>query len=118
LLAIDDEEVAVLVDPTHVPRVEPPVPDRVGRVLVAVPIALHHVVAADDDLADLALVDVLAVVVDDLHLDALDRSADRAGLALAVGVVEGGHRRTLREAVALEHLAAEGLFEAAHELDG
>jgi hypothetical protein len=28
--------------------------------------------------------DVLAVVVDDLHLDAGDRGADRAGLALAV----------------------------------
>ena len=37
-----------------------------------------------------------------LHLDALDRRADRADLALLVGVVEGGDRRGLRQAVALE----------------
>ena len=47
----------------------------------------------------------------------LDRGADRTGLALAVGVVEGGHRRGLRQAVALEHLAAERLLEAAQHLD-
>ena len=38
---------------------------------------------------------LVAVLVDDLHLDALDRGADRAGLALAVGVVERRHRRGL-----------------------
>ena len=58
--------------------------------------------------------DVVAVVVDDLHLDALDRRADRARLALAVGVVERRHRRGLRQAVALEDLAAERVLEAAH----
>src|SRR3712207_9402546 len=52
----------------------------------ALPI-FHDVVALDDDLAHLALRDVLAVLVDDLHLDAGDRRADRAGLALLVRVV-------------------------------
>ena len=52
-----------------------------------------------------------------LHLDALDRRADRAGLALAVGMVERRDRRRLRQAVALEHLAAERLLEAAQDLD-
>jgi hypothetical protein len=92
LLAVDDEEVAVLVDPRHVARVEPAVLDRLGGRIVLAPVALHHVRALDGDLADLALVDLLAVLVDDLHLHALDRRADRADLALAVGVVEGGDR--------------------------
>ena len=61
--------------------------------------------------------DLVAVVVDELHLAALDRRPDRAGLALAVGMVERGDRRRLAEAVALEHLAAEALLEAAQDLD-
>src|SRR5829696_7900146 len=109
LLAVDDEEVAVLVDLRHVPGAEPAVAhDLLGGVL-AVPVALHHVVALDRDLADLALLDLVAVVVDDLHLDALDRRADRARLALPVGVVERRHRRGLRQAVTLEDRAAERL---------
>jgi hypothetical protein len=52
-----------------------------------------------------------------LWLDAVDRRADRTGLALAVGVVERGDRRGLREAVALEDLAVERLLEPAHQLD-
>ena len=56
----------------------------------------------------------MGVVVDDVHLDAVDRQADRAGHALAIAAVEGRDRRGLREAVALEDLAidaacAEGL---------
>ena len=119
LLAVDDEEVAVLVDLGHVAGLEPAVlVDGLLRLLLALPVALHHVVALDGDLADLALVDLVAVVVDHLHLDALDRGADRAGLALLVGVVERRHRRGLAQAVALEHVAAEGLLEALHDLDG
>ena len=47
----------------------------------------------------------LPSLVDDLHLDALDRRADRARLALPVGMVEAGDRRGLRQPVALEDLA-------------
>ena len=89
---------------------QPSFDDLVGGVL-AVPVALHHVVAADRDLAHLALLDRLAVVVDDPHLDALDRRADRARLALLVGVVERGDRRGLGEPVALEDDRVEGLLE-------
>src|SRR3954454_14535718 len=118
LLAVDDEEVAVLVDAGHVARVEPAVVQDLLRGVVAVPVALHQVVAADRDLADLALAHLVAVLVDDLHLDALDRRPDGARLALLVGVVEGRDRRGLRQAVALEDLAAERLLEAAQDLDG
>ena len=61
--------------------------------------------------------DLVVVLVDDLHLDPFDRGADRARLALHAGVVGAGDRRGLREAVALEHDRAEGLFEAAQDLD-
>jgi hypothetical protein len=47
-----------------------------------VPVALHDVVAADGDLADLADGHLVAVEVDALHLAAGDGHADRAGLAL------------------------------------
>ena len=118
LLAVDDEEVAVLVDLAHVAAVEPAVDDGLLGRLLAVPVALHDVVALDDDLADLALLDLVAVVVEQLHLDALDRRADGADLALLVGVVEGGDRRGLAQPVALEDLAVERLLEAAHQLAG
>jgi hypothetical protein len=61
--------------------------------------------------------ELIAGLVDDAHLDALDRHADRAGLALAIAAVERGDRRGLREAVALEDLAAELLLEGMHDLD-
>src|SRR4051812_47432316 len=55
LLAVDDEEVAILVELRHVAGVEPaPAHDLLRRVGPA-PVALHDVVAADADLADLAL---------------------------------------------------------------
>jgi alkylation response protein AidB-like acyl-CoA dehydrogenase len=68
-------------------------------------------VTADGDLADAIL------LVEQAHLDAVDREADRAGLSLAVAAVEGGDRRGLREAVPLGDLAAELLLERAHDLD-
>src|SRR5215210_2852925 len=116
LLAVDDEEVAVLVHAGHVAGVEPAAAHAVLRGLGPAPVALHDVVAADDDLADLARRQVVVVVVDHLHLDALDRRADRARLALAVGVVERGHRRRLAQAVPLEDDAAELVLEGAHDL--
>ena len=102
LLAIDDEEVPVLVGLGDVAGLEPPLAvDRLGRRVRSVPVALHHVVSADHDLADLAGRHVVAVVIDDLHLDALDRRTDRTRLALVVGMVEGRHRRGLAQPVAL-----------------
>ena len=53
LLPVDDVVVAVGVHPGHVAGAEPSVGDRLGGGLGLVPVALHHVVAADGDLADL-----------------------------------------------------------------
>src|ERR1700757_1653428 len=54
LLAVDDEEVAVRIDPRDVAGVKPAVADRLPGRVAAPPVALHDVVALDDDLADLA----------------------------------------------------------------
>src|SRR5580700_12089765 len=53
LFPVHDVEVAVGVDAGQVAAVEPAVADRLGGGLGAVPVALHHVRPADDDLAHL-----------------------------------------------------------------
>ena len=97
LLAVDDVEVAVVVDAPDVAGAEPAVGvDRGRRRVGTAPVALHHVVPADGDLA----------AVQQAHLDAVHGQADRAGLALAVAAVEARDRRRLRQPVALEHRTA------------
>ena len=82
-----------------------------------VPVALHHVVAANGDLAHLALGHIGPSVAEEPELHPVDGCSDRAGLALAVGVVERGDRRGLRQSVALEDDAPEGRLEAPEDLD-
>src|SRR3954453_20043837 len=72
-----------------------PSPSRTGGRVGPAPVALHDVVAADRDLADVTPRDRGALLVDHPHLDAVEREADRARLALAVAVVERGDRRGL-----------------------
>src|ERR1017187_6501743 len=117
LLAVDDEEVALLVDPPEVAGVKPAVLDRLAGRGGALPIALHHVRAADHDLADLVHRTLVAMLVDDLHLHVLDRRSNRPRLALAIGIVKRSDRRCLGESIALEHLAVERTIEAAQYLD-
>ena len=77
LRAVLDEHVAGLVDGRHVAGVQPAVANRGrGRLGVAV-VAVHHRVAADDDLADLLAVgpDVAPLGVDDPDADTGDRPA-------------------------------------------
>src|SRR5690349_3157449 len=77
LLAVDDVEVAFLVHPSEIAGAEPAIRGRYlggGRWLS--PIALHDVVAADGDLADVADRQVGPVVSHDSHLHSVDRDAD------------------------------------------
>src|SRR5438128_4967575 len=53
LLAIDDEDVPLLVLLADIARIEPAVADHIRRVLGLVPIAAHHLRALHADLADL-----------------------------------------------------------------
>ncbi len=60
---------------SDVAGVQPPVGvDGLGGGLGVVEVADHHLVAARDDLARLAGGQVVAVDVDDLHLDAVERA--------------------------------------------
>src|SRR6202012_3265456 len=94
LLAIDDEIATLLVDASHVAGLEPPIGvDRLGGRFRTPPVPLHHVVPGYRDLAAPAGGGLAAVVVDKLQFDAADRSADRAGGALTIGMIEARHRR-------------------------
>src|SRR5207249_7242829 len=110
LLAIDDEDVALLVAAADVAGVEPAVADDVGRVLRLVPVAPHHLRAANADLADLSIGKRLraGLEVDDLVLRAGNHSPDRFehGRVYWVGV---RYRRGLGETVALDDRFADAL---------
>ncbi len=91
-----------------------------GRLRVLV-VGLHHVVAADDDLADVVRAWRQRSVggVDDAYLHPPHRLADGEHLALVGTQVERGRARGLREAVPLEdHHARELLLEGPDDLTG
>src|SRR5207249_11993600 len=93
LLAIGDVQVAVGVDEADVARLQPPVLDGRLRGDLVAEVALHDVVAADDELAGLTGRHVVAVVVDDTHVDAGERLADGGGDHLGgVGVTAHADR--------------------------
>src|SRR4051812_32008426 len=77
--AVDDRDVAVLVDDPDVAGVEPAVAKGLGCCFGAFVVALHHVWAANDDLASVTARDVVVILIDALDLDAKDRLADGAG---------------------------------------
>ena len=111
LHAVDEEEVPVVVDHGDVARAQPTVGgERARGCLGIVPVTGEHVRTLHPDLAGVADEDVVAVGVDEAHLHAGERQADRAGLG--AGARRGGdHRRGLGEAVALGDRHAE---DAAH----
>ncbi|BFO22469.1 hypothetical protein SHKM778_88570 [Streptomyces sp. KM77-8] len=85
LHAVDDEEPAVLVNVADVAGVQPAVlVDHGGGGVGAAEVALHHLRAADEDLAGRADAEVLAggVEGDDAHLGAGDQLADGPGRRL------------------------------------
>jgi len=90
--ALHEREPAVVVGDAHVAGVQPPAGEHaLGRVRIA-PVAGEDVGAAHEDLAGVAREDVLAVGVDQPHLDAGQRGSDRAD-ARACGHRAGRHDR-------------------------
>src|SRR5262249_42005886 len=75
LLAVHDRDVAILVHRREVAGVEPAVAQGLGGRLRLLPIALHNVLAATDELAYHARRHLAAVCVHDLDLDAGNRLA-------------------------------------------
>ena len=74
---VDDVDVSLLIDLGHVPTVHPPVPQRLSSALGVPEIALHHVGAAENNLAPLSDGDILAVGVHHPHVHRIRRLAAR-----------------------------------------
>src|SRR5207253_1208584 len=89
LLAVDDEEVAILVHANDVARVQPAVPQRKGRLVRSAPITVHQVRPTNAELPGLARIDLAraGLDVDDLALDVRHRDTDRPRLARSLARV-------------------------------
>ena len=81
---------------------EPAIDNRIGRRNGVFPIASHHVLALDDDLAALTIGHLIAFRIADLELHRADNAARRTedGMPRSIGADD---RRCLRETVTLEH---------------
>src|SRR5271154_849273 len=81
LLAVDEEQEAVLVEVADIARVDEPVADGPGGLFRLIAVARHHVRAPDPHLALLAWREHAkpGVQVDDLYVSARHGLADRAG---------------------------------------
>lgn len=78
LLAVDEEEIAVLPHPGQVSGVHPAVPEGLRGQFRLLPVLLYAVRAAHDDLADLARAQLPARLVHDAYLGVVRRTT--AGL--------------------------------------
>ena len=100
LLAVHEPIEAVGVLACHVARPQPAVHQGLGRLLGVAVVALHEAGTLDAQLADLALADLGAVLVDDLGLPAPARLADGAHVVdVADTQVHAAGTRRLGEAV-------------------
>ena len=123
LLAVDDEQVAVLVTVADVAGVKPAVADRRRGRLGRAPVLADHRGRADQDLAQLPGSQVGAVFADHAHLGVDRLAAGRCEPALARRLaVEGmvvrsqeGRLDRLRQPVALRERAADRLDRAAQD---
>ena len=87
-LAIDDREVAALVEPAEIAGVEPAVDDCLRGRGGILEVAGHHLPPAHRDLAHLAGSHLMTVLVDDAELDERRRAA---GASEDRGIVEAAH---------------------------
>ena len=116
---VDDAEVAVAVQLADVAGVQPAVAQLGRRLLRAPPVPLHHLRAADDDLAGAGPfpleghVQLAGLEVDHPRLGAGIRQADGAVAVVAERRVAVGHRPGLGQAVALHRAHAGALDERA-----
>jgi len=92
--------IAVIVAAGEVAGIQPAGADGVGGGLGLVPVAFHHVLAGDDDLAGLTGGDLLAVVIDDVDAGMEEGQAHGAGFDQGVfGVDDQGRSAAFGEAV-------------------
>ena len=103
LLAVGDDDPALVVDMADVPGVEPAIDDGPRRFLGIAPVALHHQLALDQDLA----------IGGDLHRHARHRRADGIHLQPHLRSVATDDRAALGLAIALQQGQPHGLEEGA-----
>ena len=117
--AVNDREVAVLVDDRDVAGVEPAIGiDGLGSGLGVVEVTLHHHRATDPELASFPNRLILARFgVDDAAFDIADRNTAGAGLVAALRRAVG-HRAELGHAEALDNLTVDALGALVLQLDG
>ena len=104
LVAVTDEEEALVVDRTGVAGAVPAVGQHLGGAFRLVPVAGHHVRPLHDDLAYLVRIGLAAVGAHHPHVGEEDRLAGRPHLPFGVGRVEHrAARGRLGHAVGLLH---------------
>src|SRR5690606_25994617 len=106
LLAVDDEQIAVLVDISEIAGLPAHFGEGFARRLLVGPIAGGNAVAADHHLADLATGNFVAVVIQDENAAAADRKAGRAAFARADGRLHHRLAAAFRRAVDLRDARA------------
>nr|GEU28155.1 hypothetical protein [Tanacetum cinerariifolium] len=103
LLAVDNLHVAAFVHDADVARLEVAVAGHdLGGFVRTVPVAGHHLRAADGDFAGLAQRHFVAVVVEDGDVGRGHRQADGAGKGLGVAAVAGGHGRRFGQSITFD----------------
>ena len=118
LHAIDDAEVAVVVEHADVPGAQPAVDDGLCGGLGTPEVAPHDGRAGDQDLAALAVGDGVPVLVDDTDLLTGEGGPDGPQLADAVDGVAGGGTGAFGQPVPLDHLEAVALVAGDQQLLG
>ena len=107
LHAIDDVEISFRVKVADVAGVEPAALEGLAGLLRLVPVALHQLRRAVDDLAALAGGYVAHIEVDHARLNVEDGAADRGGPGVVLlGLEHGRERRDLALAVGVERAHA------------
>src|SRR5262249_53728190 len=113
---VDQGEIAVVVEPADITRMQPPAAQDLCRLLWPAEVTAHDVRPADHDLARLPGGQQPVGLVHHPDVDAGQRQADAARLAQAVPRVGGTADRALRQAVTLHHGNAEPLLELDDQL--
>ncbi len=110
------ENVAFCVHSAQVPGVKPSVLQDGGGGCFVLVVALHHVSAADDQLADRVARHFLSVFIDDFDVNSVEGGPDGAGLCHRLDPVERAGGRRFCESVAFQDARVEFLFENGDEI--
>ena len=119
--AADDAKIAIFILHSHIPRIEPAIiqHNRIVERAIGLPVALHDLRAANDQLANLADGHVGGRdQIDNFGIGVGDGHANRTRFAQAVERVGVGNGRRFGEAVPFDETAVAQLLKRLLHLDG